>query len=192
MQNQLQTIDSTAGLEISMSPAIVSMSGAKRKDRIARVLRDCEDAPTAALALIGEKGDLGKLSRETAAKDGVVSIIHRCSLSDYRAFAVWLGLQLDKSVIIRNRAEYMMQSYMLERDIMDLRGKGTAAANKKADALLTIQQAVLNVQNAAQEMFEKRIAERKARAEELANEMAAEAEAETTMADAAALEEVAA
>jgi hypothetical protein len=157
--NNVQTVESVSA-ELSLTPIIVNPIGKSMKDRVSSVLESAHAAT--ALALIGEKGTVGKLAREAAAGTGMVTLIHHVSNTNYRPLAEWLAIKLNSSVVIRNRAEFDALNMILDMRILDAESKGTAAGEKLATKLRGILSDVVEIKAQAQAMFDKRKADREA------------------------------
>lgn len=187
--NEITTYEQArAFLELpEYAPAVVSVGGKTRELRAARIFRESPDGKIAAQALLKSKvASVRKAAAAACGEDGVVNIIERCSLGDYRSFAAWLAPQLDCTVLIRTRAEYLMQDFIIEGKVRDAQNKGTASGNKQALALEAIRAEVKVIQDSAQEIFMRRIAEAKARKEAERLEQEAGIETEQTEEEATA------
>lgn len=148
--------------EISFTPAIANPIGKKVGERAQSVLVNSNSAT--ALALINEKGAVGKAAREIAAQGGVVGIIQHCANSNYKSLVDYLAIKLNGAVIVRNRAEYALLPTILDMRIMDAEAKGTVTGEKLAAKLRIIKSDVVEIQAAAEELFLKRKAEREEQA----------------------------
>lgn len=162
--NDVQNVQSQSS-ELTLTPIIVNPVGKTVKDRVSSVLANAHAATS--LALIGEKGTVGKLAREAAAGTGMVTLIHHVSNNNYRPLAEWLAIKLNSSVLIRNRAEYEALPMIMDMRIMDAESKGTAGGEKMAEKLRGIRADLIEINAQAQAMFEKRKAEREAAKQQL-------------------------
>jgi len=162
--NSLQIVDGTDLANLSMTPVIVNPVGKKLADRISSVLVNADGAT--ALALIGEKGAVGKLARAKAGQDGVMGLIQHAANFNYRPLAEWLAIKLNGAVLVRNRSEYEMLPTILDMRIMDAESKGTVSGVKLADKLRGIKSDVVEIQRHAQALFDKRRADILARKQE--------------------------
>ncbi len=151
--------------EITMTPAIANPVGKLMKDRVASVLANAHGAT--ALALINEKGSIGKLAREVAAQGGVVGIIQHCANANYKPLVDWLAIKLNCAILVRSRGEYNMLPTILDMRIMDAESKGSAAGEKLSAKLRAIKSDIVEIQAQAEELYQAKRA--KQEAEQLVN-----------------------
>lgn len=165
--NTIQMIDNSDIANISMTPVVVNPVGKKLTERVSSILDNAHGAT--ALALIGEKGTIGKLARAKCADQGVMGLIQHASNNNYRPLAEWLAVKLNGSVVVRTRAEYEYLPSLLDMKIMDAESKGSIAGGKLADKLRGIRSDIVEIQSHAQALFnEKRAAIEARKAEALA------------------------
>lgn len=171
MSNNVQIIDRASDLEISITPVVMSLVGSTLKDKYANLMANASHE--AALALINEKGELGKQAKARAATGGIVGIVERIASGQYTPLVEWLVAKTKGAFIIRNRASYEALPDKLDEMILTLSGKVgkdgevTAGALKEIEKLQGVRAELVEMMNGARAIFERRQAERAERAREL-------------------------
>jgi hypothetical protein len=153
----LTIIDSN---EVSITPVIINPIGTKMAERVASIMANAHGAT--ALALINEKGTIGKQARERAASGGMVGIVQHCASGNYTPVAEFMALKLNAAILVRSRAEYNLLPTILDMRIMDAEGKGTAGGEKTAAKLRGIKAELVEIMAAAEELYQAKKAQREA------------------------------
>jgi hypothetical protein len=102
--------------QITMSPAIVNVSGKTKVERQVSVVRIAsQQALTACLSL---KGKVGNAIRANAASAGLLDVAAACVNSNYKPLVEMLSIRLGEPMIVSNRASFESLPDLFEARIM--------------------------------------------------------------------------
>jgi hypothetical protein len=102
--------------QITMSPAIVNVSGKTKVERQVSVVRTAsQQALTACLSL---KGKVGNAIRANAASAGLLDVAAACVNSNYKPLVEMLSIRLGEPMIVSNRASFESLPDLFEARIM--------------------------------------------------------------------------
>jgi hypothetical protein len=102
--------------QITMSPAIVNVSGKTKVERQVSVVRFAsQQALTACLSL---KGKVGNAIRANAASAGLLDVAAACVNSNYKPLVEMLSIRLGEPMIVSNRASFESLPDLFEARIM--------------------------------------------------------------------------
>lgn len=102
--------------QITMSPAIVNVSGKTKVERQVSVVRNAsQQALTACLSL---KGKVGNAIRANAASAGLLDVAAACVNSNYKPLVEMLSIRLGEPMIVSNRASFESLPDLFEARIM--------------------------------------------------------------------------
>lgn len=102
--------------QITMTPAIVNVSGKTKVERQVSVVRNAsQQALTACLSL---KGKVGNAIRANAASAGLLDVAAACVNSNYKPLVEMLSIRLGEPMIVSNRASFESLPDLFEARIM--------------------------------------------------------------------------
>jgi hypothetical protein len=102
--------------QITIAPAIVTVSGKTKVERQVSVVRTAsQQALTACLSL---KGKVGNAIRANAASAGLLDVAAACVNSNYKPLAEMLSIRLGEPMVISNRASFESLPDLFEARIM--------------------------------------------------------------------------
>jgi hypothetical protein len=119
--------------QITVNPVTVNPIGAKAIERKLSVVNYASGS--AMLALIGEKGEVGKVCRAGLVARGVADITQAAFNANYRPVAEYLAVKLDRPIIISNRASFESLPDLLDGIIHTLMGKKNGGYKTDKDGL---------------------------------------------------------
>jgi hypothetical protein len=151
--------------ELSMTPVMIIPQGTKIADKLQSVLS--QSTGLAAVALMGEKGSLGKAARAQLSgnpEEQAAAFAMQCSHQNYREFAIYIAAKAKCAVLCRNRAEYQSLPYILNAKLAEADAKGTKTGEREATNLRSVLNDVVEIQRKAESLYQ----ERQVRVEETA------------------------
>jgi len=122
--------------QITIAPAIVTVSGKTKVERQVSVVRTAsQQALTACLSL---KGKVGNAIRANAASAGLLDVAAACVNSNYKPLAEMLSIRLGEPMVISNRASFESLPDLFEARIMKckLAKNDGMRLDKKSGALI--------------------------------------------------------
>lgn len=157
--------------QITMSPAIVNVSGKTKVERQVSVVRTAsQQALTACLSL---KGKVGNAIRANAASAGLLDVAAACVNSNYKPLVEMLSIRLGEPMIVSNRASFeslpdlfearIMKAKLAKNDGMRLDKKsGALVAGSKLATEMELKALVTDIIRAVNEYHATRKAEQQA------------------------------
>ena len=146
---------------ITMTPAIITVSGKTAVERKVSAMRQGDAATVAALC--NASGAIGKAARAGVAAGGLVSLAHRAANNTYGPIAAYIGATLGVSFVISNRASFESVPDRFEALILDTKNSksggyreckktGAMVPNAKLATLLKLKAEFTDMVQQAQEL----------------------------------------
>ncbi len=155
---------------IDYAPAIVNVIGANATERKLSVMYGASQE--AALALVDQKGKLGKAAQRKVADGGRVAVANAAARGNFKPIAEVLAARTGKAMVVSSKASFESLPDLFEAQIMNIKGSKNggytttkAGIQKMTPALslaLELKAYVIDVIADASAIAEARAAERRA------------------------------